>query len=132
MTGSLTVKNGTFYIVLNYTENGKRKRPWISTGLPAKGNKRKAEQLLQETLQQYRQAKFPKADIRFSDYIRRWLTIVQRKVDEVTYQGYKILADTQILPYFDFLPEKTENNFYYFPYCIINTVYVTAIISTHI
>ena len=101
MTGSLTVKNGTFYIVLNYTENGKRKRPWISTGLPVKGNKRKAEQMLQETLQQYRQAKCPKADIRFSDYIRRWLTIVQRKVDEVTYQGYEILADTQILPYFD-------------------------------
>ena len=33
-------------MVLNSTENGKRKQKWISTGLPVKGNKRKAEQRL--------------------------------------------------------------------------------------
>lgn len=42
MTGSLQVKNGKYYMVLNSTENGKRKQKWISTGLPEKGNKRKA------------------------------------------------------------------------------------------
>ena len=50
MTGSLQVKNGKYYMVLNSTENGKRKQKWISTGLTEKGNKRKAEQMLRETL----------------------------------------------------------------------------------
>ena len=50
MTGSLQVKNDKFYMVLNSTENGKRKQKWISTGLPVKGNKRKAEQMLREKL----------------------------------------------------------------------------------
>ena len=102
MTGSLTEKNGKFYIVLNYYEGKTRKRKWIPTGLPIKGNKRKADQLLRDTLQQYEhQPLATKTDILFSDYIRQWLTIVQRKVDEVTYQGYELLARSQILPYFD-------------------------------
>ena len=50
MTGSLQVKNDKFYMVLNSTENGKRKQKWISTGLPVKGSKRKAEQMLREKL----------------------------------------------------------------------------------
>ena len=33
MTGSLQVKNGKFYMVLNTYENGKRKVKWIATGL---------------------------------------------------------------------------------------------------
>lgn len=53
MTGSLQVKNGKFYMVLNIYENGKRKFKWIATGLNEKGNKRKAEQMLRETLQTY-------------------------------------------------------------------------------
>ena len=28
-----------YYMVLNLAENGKRKQKWISTNLPAKGNK---------------------------------------------------------------------------------------------
>lgn len=102
MTGSLQNKNEKFYIVLNYQENGKRKLKWIATGLPVKGNKRKAEQLLRETLREYEQApKTVKSDVLFSDYIRRWLVNVQRKVDPVTYQGYEFLAKSQVLPYFD-------------------------------
>lgn len=50
MTGSLQTKNGKFYMVLNCTENGKRKQKWLATGLPEKGNKRKAEQMLHEKL----------------------------------------------------------------------------------
>ena len=50
MTGSLQVKNGKYYMVLNSTENGKRKQKWISTGLTEKGNKRRAEQMLREKL----------------------------------------------------------------------------------
>ena len=53
MTGSLQIKNGKFYMVINTYENGKRKMKWVATGLSEKGNKRKAEQMLRDTLHQY-------------------------------------------------------------------------------
>lgn len=104
MTGSLTVKNGKYYAVLNVYENGKRKKKWINSGLPEKGNKRKAEQFLREKLAEYeRMEGIVQTDIRFSDYIRHWMKQIVRKVDEVTYQGYETLADSHVLPYFDHL-----------------------------
>ncbi len=99
MTGSLQIKNGNYYIVLNTYENGKRKIKWIATGYAVKGNKRKAEALLRETLANYTAPNC--GDVLFSDYIRHWLETSHRKVDEVTFQGYKVLTDSQILPYFD-------------------------------
>ena len=102
MTGSLTVKNGKYYAVLNIYENGKRKKKWISTNLPEKGNKRKAEQFLRETLAEYeRMGGIVQTDILFSDYVRIWLDHIARKIDTVTMQGYVLLAKKHILPYFD-------------------------------
>ena len=47
IAGHLQIKNDNYYMVLNYTDaNGKRRQPWIPTGLLAKGNKRRAEKLL--------------------------------------------------------------------------------------
>ncbi len=100
MTGSLQVKNGKFYMVLNTYENGKRKVKWIATGLDERGNKRKAEQMLRETLLTYEPQK-PSAEMLFADCVRQWLTVIVRKVDTVTYQGYEVLANTHILPHFD-------------------------------
>ena len=102
MTGSLTIKNGKYYAVLNIYEDGKRKKKWINSGLPEKGNKRKAEAFLREKIAEYERMKgLVKTDILFADYVRHWLTHIARKVDEVTMQGYQTLADSHILPYFD-------------------------------
>lgn len=102
MTGSLTVKNGKYYAVLNVYENGKRKKKWINSELPEKGNKRRAEQFLREKLAEYeRMEGITGSDVLFSDYVRIWLEQIARKVDTVTMQGYKVLADGHILPYFD-------------------------------
>ena len=102
MTGSLTVKRGKYYAVINLTENGKRKQKWICSGLPKKGNKRKADQFLRETLAEYeRMEGIIKTDMLFSDYVRVWLEHIARKVDVVTMQGYQVLANGHILPYFD-------------------------------
>ena len=102
MTGSLQIKNNKYYIVLNDYVNGKRKQKWIKTELPVKGNKRKAEQLLREALQQQeQQAGIVRSDVTFADYVRVWLSQVKRRVDEVTFQGYEVLASGHILPYFD-------------------------------
>ena len=102
MTGSLTVKNGKYYAVLNVYENGKRKQKWINSGLPEKGNKRKAEQFLREKLLEFERLEgLVTNSTLFSDYIRYWLKQISRKIDEVTMQGYQTLADGHILPYFD-------------------------------
>ena len=49
VTGHLREKRGIYHIVLNYVdENGKRKTPSKTTGLPVKGNKKRAEAMLRE------------------------------------------------------------------------------------
>lgn len=102
MTGSLQIKNDKYYMVLNTYEKGKRKNKWIATGLPVKNNKRKAEQMLRETLHKYElQAGLVYTDILFSDYIRIWLEQSRKRVDEVTFQGYEAVTVRHILPYFD-------------------------------
>ena len=102
MPGSLTIKNGKYYAVLNIYEDGKRKKKWINSGLPEKGNKRKAEAFLREKIAEYERLEgIVQTDILFADYVRHWLTHISRKVDEVTMQGYQTLADSHILPYFD-------------------------------
>ena len=102
MTGSLQVKNGKYYMVLNSTENGKRKQKWLSTGLTEKGNKRKAEQMLREKLaEEEKQHPTMRSDMTVADAVRHWLTRVRNRVDELTYRSYLYTAETHILPYFD-------------------------------
>ena len=49
VAGHLQEKNGIYYVVLTYkTYDGKRKTKWQSTGLPIKGNKRRAEAMMRE------------------------------------------------------------------------------------
>lgn len=106
MTGSLQIKNGKYYLVLNcYDESGKRKPKWISTGLPEKGNKRKAQQLLHEAImaaeQQERKSQEKSEDVLLVEYIQHWLDSVEQRVDEVTHQGYALLTKRHVLPYFE-------------------------------
>ena len=102
MTGHLQIKRNKYYVVLDRYIDGKRKQQWLSTGLTAKGNKRKAEQMLREKLSEAeKEAAIPCADVLVSDCVRYWLTKAQHRVDEVTYRGYEQTAKTQILPYFD-------------------------------
>ena len=43
VAGHLQEKKGYFYMVLSYPDAaGKRKTKWLPTGLPVKGNKKKA------------------------------------------------------------------------------------------
>ena len=102
MTGSLQIKNDKYYIVINDCANGKRRQKWLKTGLPAKGNKRRAEQMLRDVVQDYeRQRGIIRSDVTLADYVRQWMVQAKRRVDEVTYQGYEALANGHILPYFD-------------------------------
>ena len=110
MTGSLQTKNDMFYMVLNTYVEGKRKQQWIPTHLTVKGNKRKAEQLLRETLHEYElKSGVVPSDVTLADYVRYWLTVIKQKVDPVTFQGYEELANTHILPYFENLDIKLRD-----------------------
>jgi len=103
MTGSLQTKNGKYYMVVNTTDDsGKRKPKWISTGLVVKGNKKRAEQMLRETLSEWEQRRStPQANIPFSEWVRKWLEETKKRVDAVTFAQYKRTAESQVLPYFD-------------------------------
>ena len=49
VAGHLRERNGIYYIVLSYTDlDGKRKTPMITTRLPVKGNKKRAEKPMRE------------------------------------------------------------------------------------
>ncbi len=102
MTGSLAEKNGKYYAVLNLNEHGKRKQKWINTGLPIKGNKKKADQFLRIKLAEYERLEgIVRTDTLLSDYIRIWMEQIARTVDATTLQCYQIVADKHVLPYFD-------------------------------
>lgn len=102
MTGSLQAKNGKYYVVINqFDANGKRKQRWISTGYEVKGNKKKAELFLKEKLKELEAPEVPVFDdILFCDYVKYWLTVVEKKVDIITFQAYKNIATKHVIPYF--------------------------------
>lgn len=105
MTGSLQIKNGKYYVVLNTYESGKRKQKWISTGLAEKGNKRQANQRLREILNEQEKNQLLNGEksadnIEYSKYVQHWLTQIEKRVDPVTMQSYRLLAERHIVPYF--------------------------------
>lgn len=54
VTGHVREKKGIYYAVVNYyTESGERKQKWFSTKLPARGNKKKAEVVLRQILNNF-------------------------------------------------------------------------------
>jgi len=103
MTGSLQIKNDKYYMVLNtHDAQGKRKLKWMATDLPAKGNKKRAQKMLRDTLEELeRKGLSVCCDLSFSEAIRQWLRDSALRVDPVTWQGYAAIAERHILPYFD-------------------------------
>ena len=110
MTGSLQEKNGKYYAVINLTDiNGKRKQKWISTGYEIKGNKKKAEQFLRNTIKEFElKENLIPTDILFSDYVKYWLEKTKNDVDEITYQGYSSVVNSHIIPYFEAKKTKLD------------------------
>mgnify|MGYP002624720650 CR=1 FL=1 len=100
VAGHLHEKNGYYYIILNLTDiSGKRKPKWIATGLPVKGNKKRAEKLLIEARKQYDPIVRPQ-EILFADYLVQWLEVAKSTVSIVTYSSYSNQVMGVIAPYF--------------------------------
>ena len=118
VAGHLQEKNGMFYVVLNYRdENGKRKTPWISTNLPVKGNKKRAENFMMDVRRNFvlpnvqrieEHEAMQKGDILFTDFLLKWLRVAKSTVKLTTYASYEMMATRIIIPYFETLNIKLK------------------------
>ena len=81
--------------------DGKRKQKWIPTNLEIRGNKRNAEKFLREQLKSFEeQAGIVRSDVLLSDYILYWLKSKEGYIEENTYQSYRMIVETHLIPYF--------------------------------
>ena len=103
VAGHLREKSGYYYAVLNYTDMfGKRKTKWISTRLPIKGNKKKAEAILMEARHSFKPEE-PVAlqdDMLFADYMEKWLAVIKGSIAVPTFASYSSMVKKIIAPYF--------------------------------
>ena len=105
--GRLQGKNGKWYMILSYTDpqTGKRKQPWFATGLPVKGNKKKAEEMLSELRRTF---VIPKSSedkpldtsMDFASFMMEWLSFAEHTIARTTYASYQNMVVKKIVPYF--------------------------------
>lgn len=105
VTGSLFERNGTYTAVLNTYENGKRKQKSIALGIPVKGNKRKALEMLEELKRFYngegiKDLQIKKDSPLFADFLKDWLKITAPTIERTTYQSYESMIDARLDGFF--------------------------------
>ena len=124
-------KKGYYYAVIVYKNaQGKRKEKWFPTKLPIRGNKKKAEAIADQILEEFeipaedlclkeKSTKLGKncianatlddltqsqvANLLFSDYIIKYLPLTRkrrRKIEDTTYSGYEANVKSVVAPYF--------------------------------
>ena len=93
VSGTLALKNGYYYAVLSYRDAaGKRHQKWVSTGLPQKGNKRRAEQELIRIRSEF---EIPPAagelnsNMLFADFLDQWHEIDRARIKPATFARIK-------------------------------------------
>lgn len=114
VAGHLREKRGIYHMVLSYIdENGKRATPTKSTGLSVKGNKKRAEAMLndwrksEEIALKKRKANSslkkldPNQEILFTKFMLDWLEMMKNSVEVTTYASYAQAIKSKINPYFD-------------------------------
>ena len=103
VSGHLREKNGIYQMVLNYKDDqGKYKTKSISTELPVKGNKKRAEEMLQEERKKFKQKpENDSKDILFTEYLLNWLDMMKNSVEITTYASYCCSIKSRIVPYFE-------------------------------
>lgn len=92
MTGSLKVRKGIYYAVINYKDHyGNYKQKWISTGLKERGNKKEAQRFLNEQLENFSLEKpfestptpIVQNEIIFMDYIKDYIQHKEKELSPV-------------------------------------------------
>lgn len=86
-------------------EDGKRREKSISTRLPVKGNKKKAQDLLQETRMNFvpprtAYSRNATSETLFGDFLLEWVQVIKPTVEHNTFTGYYTLIQARVRPWF--------------------------------
>ena len=103
IAGHLREQNGIYQIILSWKDiNGKRKGKQISTGLPIKGNKKRAEQMLMKVRTEFDpESTTNTSDMLFGKFLQRWLKDRATLMNPDLYAGHAYNIKTTIGVYFD-------------------------------
>ena len=102
IAGHLQEKKGLYYMVLSYKDkSGKRVSKWLPTGLPVKGNKKRAEDMLMAARTEFVAGEAAiDRDMPFSSYLVQWMEIARSTLKPNTAAGYASMIQNPIAPYF--------------------------------
>ena len=102
IAGHLQEKKGLYYMVLSYKDkSGKRVSKWLPTGLPVKGNKKRAEDMLMAARAEFVAGEAAiDRDMPFSSYLVQWMEIARSTLKPNTAAGYASMIQNPIAPYF--------------------------------
>lgn len=94
MTGNLIIRKDVYHMRINYKdEKGKWTSVTRSTKLPVKGNKKRAQAMLDEFMKQFETEAVKPAictkDYLFTEYLDMWAEFVKPSVAKSTYAGYR-------------------------------------------
>ena len=102
IAGHLQEKRGLYYMALSYKDkSGKRVSKWLPTGLPVKGNKKRAEDMLMAARAEFVAGEAAiDRDMPFSSYLVQWMEIARSTLKPNTAAGYASMIQNPIAPYF--------------------------------
>ena len=105
VTGSIYERKGIYYAIVSYYVDGRRKQKSVSTGLPVKGNKRRALEFLENLKRTYETKESMEnmdgSRLLMTDYMDEWLKIVKPLVERTTYKSYGNMVSARIRPHFE-------------------------------
>lgn len=105
VTGSIYERKGIYYAIVSYYVDGRRKQKSVSTGLPVKGNKRRALEFLENLKRTYETKESMEnmdgSRLLMTDYMDEWLKIVKPLVERATYISYDNMVSARIRPHFE-------------------------------
>ena len=103
VAGHLREQNGMYQMILSWKDtDGKRRTKSISTGLPVKGNKKRAESLLRKTQKEFNPETMQQvSDLPVSEYLNRWLRESVMNLPPETYGRYAYDLGRVVVPYFE-------------------------------
>jgi len=95
--GSVVVRKGKWYVVIYYLDKGMRRQKMISTGLSAKGNKKRAEKIMESEVAKYVEAeekdatnilKYGNKNLTFMDIMRQYIETKKTTLERATVRYY--------------------------------------------
>jgi len=102
LTGHVQVKNGKWFMVLNFVnEEGKPRPKWMATKLPERNNKNRAKEMLKAELERFNSAELSYTGLSMPELVRLWLEDRKHEVRPNSYVSYRDVANVHIIPYFE-------------------------------